>query len=91
LSRGHPEVTPYECIFKKKPYMGHLKVWGTKAYLHIPHQRRTVWKPKVKMVRVVGYDSSNSKLYRVYPDTHDVTDDEPTTDPDTDDDDDDCQ
>ncbi|CAG7637718.1 unnamed protein product [Allacma fusca] len=36
LDKLSPDITAYEAIFKKKPSVGHLRVFGCTAYAHIP-------------------------------------------------------
>ena len=34
------EKTPFECFHKRKPEIGHLKVFGCNSYVHVPEQKR---------------------------------------------------
>jgi transposase InsO family protein len=35
--------------------LGHLRVFGTECYVHVPKQKRRKWDPKSKLGRLVGY------------------------------------
>ena len=62
--------TPYEVIMNKKPDISHLRIFGSKAYVHIPKSNRNDKKfsSRAKVGVLVGYERGNS--YRVYlPDT----------------------
>jgi len=65
LNKQSQELTAYERIFKKKPDLTHVRVFGCQAYVHIPKEKRRVWDPKAKPSYLVGYDC-NSKKYRIY-------------------------
>jgi len=65
LDRQSPEVTAFERIFKRKPDLTHLRVFGSTAYVQIPKSARKVWDPKAKVCMLVGYDSLGRK-YRLY-------------------------
>lgn len=60
-----PNVTPYEQWFGKKPQLGHLKVFGTIGYAHIPKIHRKKWDPKAKQVFLVGFEPT-SKNFRLF-------------------------
>ncbi|MGH7239998.1 MAG: hypothetical protein ACREHG_08020, partial [Candidatus Saccharimonadales bacterium] len=62
---GASRLTPFEAWTGNKPSLGHLKVFGCKAYAHIPDQRRTKLDPKAVQCIFVGYAAS-SKAYRLY-------------------------
>ncbi|MCO5559755.1 hypothetical protein L7F22_013357 [Adiantum nelumboides] len=63
-------VTPEETFFDKKPDLGHLKVFGCIAYLHVPDELRTKLDPKKSIF--IGY-SLEQKGYKCYnPITHHV-------------------
>jgi len=53
--------TPYEIWTGRKSYLGHIRVFGSEAYVHVPKQLRKKWD---KMI-LVGYqgDSCNYRLY----------------------------
>ena len=58
-------MTPYECFYGKKPDVSHFKVFGCKAYMHVPKENRKKWDSKTKKCIFVGY-SVTSKGYRLY-------------------------
>ena len=58
--------TPYEKWFGRKPYLGHVKIFGTECFVQIPKQiGRKKWDPKAKKVHLVGYEPT-IKNYRLY-------------------------
>ena len=58
-------MTPYECFYGRKPDVSHFKVFGCKAYMHVPKENRKKWDSKTKKCIFVGY-SITSKGYRLY-------------------------
>lgn len=65
LDKQCPKKTAYEVIFGRKPYLGHLRVFGCTAYAHIPDEKRKVWSAKGKKYMLVGYDSESTN-YRLF-------------------------
>lgn len=61
----NPEITAYENWFGEKPQLGHVKVFGTIGYAHIPKIARKKWDQKAKEVHLVGYEPTQ-KNYRLY-------------------------
>ena len=59
------DCTPYELWHGKKPSLDHLRVFGCKAYVHIPDQKRSKLDAKSKPCVFIGY-SDISKAYRFY-------------------------
>jgi hypothetical protein len=47
--------TPLELWTGSCATIGHLRVFGTKCYVHIPKQKRHNWEQKSRLVRLVGY------------------------------------
>lgn len=48
--------TPYELLTGKKPDVSHLRVWGSSAYTHIPHQlRQGKFSAHRKVAIFIGY------------------------------------
>lgn len=61
--------TPFEIWTKKKPDVGHLRIFGSTAMVHVPKANRLKWDKKAIKHILVGYDE-NTKGYRCYnPDT----------------------
>jgi transposase InsO family protein len=57
--------TPYELWYGKKPNLQHLRVFGCKAYVHIPDQKRPKLDAKSLPCIFIGY-SDISKAYRFF-------------------------
>ena len=65
--------TPYELWNKRKPDLRHIRIFGSKAYVHIPKEKRTKWDACAKEGVLVGY-SESQKGYRIlHQDTNKVT------------------
>ena len=58
------DKTPYEMLYKKKPIVDHLRIFGCTAYVHIPKKSRRKLDIKAKKMVMVGY-SNESKAYRL--------------------------
>ena len=65
------ELTPYELMTGNRPDLGHLRVFGSKAYVHIPKQKRDKLDFKSYTGYMIGY-SLNSKGYRILCDDNTV-------------------
>ena len=62
------KCTPYQALHGRKPYIGHIRTWGCRAYAHIPKEaHRKKWDPHSRECILVGfYDSENVfKLYDI--------------------------
>ena len=57
--------TPFEAWYRKKPNVEHLKVFGCKAYAHIPKDERHKFDSKARKCVLLGYDDF-TKGYRLY-------------------------
>lgn len=65
--------TPYEAWNGRKPNLQHLRIFGTKAMVHVPKEQRKKWDPKCIKLTFLGYqkgvkgwrfiDPSNDKIY----------------------------
>ncbi|KMQ86807.1 retrovirus-related pol polyprotein from transposon tnt 1-94 [Lasius niger] len=55
-NRGIMSTTPYNEWYGKKPDVSHLRVFGAKAFVHIPNSFRRKMDPKAKKTVFVGYD-----------------------------------
>jgi hypothetical protein len=58
-------ATPWELFFNKQPDVSDLRVWGSKAYVHIPVEHRRKLDYKSEVGYMVGY-AANSKGWRVW-------------------------
>ena len=58
-------MTPFEAWMKKKPTVSHLRVFGCKAYAHVPKDERGKLDSKAKKCILVGY-GEDTKGYRLY-------------------------
>jgi len=56
--------TPYELWNGSKPDLSHLRVFGSKAYVHIPKEKRIKWDTHAEEGVLVSY-SETSKGYRI--------------------------
>lgn len=71
-NKKNSKQTPYELWFAEKPYLGHIKVFGTTGYMHIPKIGRKKWDAKAKKVHLVGFEAT-PKNFRLYdPETQKV-------------------
>ena len=58
-------ITPYESWHGKKPHVGHIRVWGCRAYAAVLKERRTKFDSKSRDCILVGfYDVEN--LYQLW-------------------------
>src|ERR1700761_4678577 len=57
--------TPYELWYGTVPDVSHFKVFGCKAYYHVPEHNRRKLDPKSKEVVFVGYEP-NTKGYTLW-------------------------
>ncbi|GBP85186.1 Retrovirus-related Pol polyprotein from transposon TNT 1-94 [Eumeta japonica] len=64
-SRVLAEVTPYEKWTGKKLNISYLKIFGSKAMVHVPKQNRLKWDRKSRALVFVGY-CENTKGYRFF-------------------------
>ena len=66
-SRSHEDKSPLEHWTGETPSIGHLRVFGSVTYMHIPGETRKKLDPRSRKCILVGYDESSSrKAYRVY-------------------------
>lgn len=57
-------MTTEEAQTGKKINLEHLRVFGSRGFVHVSKQKRTKWDPKSKEMIFVGY-CENSKAYRL--------------------------
>ena len=59
--------TPYSLWFKHKPNLGHLRVFGSIAYSHVPADKRKKLDPHTRKCIFTGYgESSGVKAYKLF-------------------------
>ena len=66
-SRSHNDISPMEHWTGKIPGVGHLRVFGATAWVHIPKERRQKLDPKSIKCILVGYEEDpGSRVSRLY-------------------------
>ena len=58
-------MTPFECLFNRKPIVSNLKVFGCVAYAHIPENMRNKLEEKSRKCVFVGYPEG-TKCFNLY-------------------------
>ena len=61
---GVDEITPYERLNKEKPTLSHLRIIGSRTWVHIPKEKRTKLDDRSWQGIFVGYDGTNQ--FRIY-------------------------
>ena len=56
--------TPEEMFTKKKPKIGHFRIFGCLTYSHVPSEKRTKLEATRERGIFVGYDET-SKAFRI--------------------------
>lgn len=59
------DTTPFELWTNRKPTLKHVRVFGSKAYMHVPDSQRTKLEPKSKKLILVGYENESTN-YRLF-------------------------
>ncbi|KAG2952674.1 hypothetical protein PC118_g25052 [Phytophthora cactorum] len=57
--------TPFEIVYKSKPSVKHMRVFGCRTYILTPKEKRLKWDPKARAGIFLGYEEV-SKAYRLY-------------------------
>ncbi|KAG2962656.1 hypothetical protein PC120_g27644 [Phytophthora cactorum] len=57
--------TPFEIVYKSKPSVKHMRVFGCRTYILTPKEKRFKWDPKARAGIFLGYEEV-SKAYRLY-------------------------
>ena len=57
--------TPFEIVYKSKPSVKHMRVFGCRAFILTPREKGLKWDPKAREGMFMGYEEA-SKAYRVY-------------------------
>ncbi|KAG2760792.1 hypothetical protein Pcac1_g27314 [Phytophthora cactorum] len=56
--------TPFEIVYKSKPSVKHMRVFGCRTYILTPKEKRLKWDPKARAGIFLGYEEV-SKAYRL--------------------------
>ena len=59
------DTSPYELLWKKKPSLGHMRVFGSRGYVYVESSRRKKFDAKAHRCIFLGY-AEGSKAYRVW-------------------------
>ncbi|KAG2891765.1 hypothetical protein PC114_g16900 [Phytophthora cactorum] len=57
--------TPFEIVYKAKPSVKHMRVFGCRTYILTSKEKRLKWDPKARAGLFLGYEEV-SKAYRLY-------------------------
>jgi len=59
--------TPYEKLHSQRPYLGHIRTWGCRAYAYVNSTKRKKWDSHSKECLLIGYYESENvfKLYDI--------------------------
>ncbi|KAG2876788.1 hypothetical protein PC115_g23527 [Phytophthora cactorum] len=57
--------TLFEIVYKSKPSVKHMRVFGCRTYILTPKEKRLKWDPKARAGLFLGYEEV-SKAYRLY-------------------------
>lgn len=69
LMKKHPDMTPNELFFGKKPSIAHLCIFGSPVFVHIPKPSRTKLDPRSEKCVPLSFNK-NAKAYRCYRTPH---------------------
>ncbi|OWY93883.1 Rve-domain-containing hypothetical protein, partial [Phytophthora megakarya] len=58
-------VTPFEVFWKQQPSLDHIRVFGSRGFMHVDKTLRTKWDSKAHKCMLLGY-AEHSKAYRVW-------------------------
>ena len=58
-------MTPYEAWFGQNPNVSNFRIFGTKAWVRIPSEKRKSFKSQGKECVIVGYGEEN-KGYKLF-------------------------
>ena len=64
-SPKHQDQTPFEIINGLRPSVKHMRVFGCRAFVLTPKEKRSKWDPKDQKGLFIGYEEV-SKAYRIY-------------------------
>ena len=58
---------PFEYWYKKKPDISHIKVFGSRVFVHVPDEKRRKLDPKATEGMMMGYLDESKSCYKVGP------------------------
>ena len=64
-TKKHPDMTPNELFFGKKPSIAHLRIFGSPVFAHISKTKGTKLDPRSEKCVLLSFDEA-SKAYRCY-------------------------
>lgn len=64
-TKRHPDKTPNELFFGKKPSIAHLRIFGSPVFAHISKRSRTKLEPRSEKCILLSFDE-NAKAYRCF-------------------------
>ncbi|OWZ11240.1 LOW QUALITY PROTEIN: polyprotein [Phytophthora megakarya] len=62
---AHSGTTPHELVYGVKPDLSHLRVFGSRGFIHVDKSLRSKWDSKAHSCISLGY-AAGSKAYRVW-------------------------
>ena len=66
-SHSHNDMAPLEYWTGKVPGVGHLRIFGSRTWVHVPKERRQKLDAKSVQCILVGYEeNAGSRVYRLY-------------------------
>jgi len=66
-SRSHGDISPLQHWTGQLPGIGHLRVFGSTTWVHVPKEKRLKLDPKSVKCLLIGYEEeTGSKIYRLY-------------------------
>ncbi|OWZ09924.1 polyprotein [Phytophthora megakarya] len=65
LNTARSNITPFEVFWKQQPSLDHIRVFGSRGFMHVDKTLRTKWDSKAHKCMLLGY-AEHSKAYRVW-------------------------
>jgi hypothetical protein len=59
------DASPFEVLWKKQPTFEHLRVFGSRGFMHVDKTLRSKWQSKAHKCMLLGY-AEHAKAYRVW-------------------------
>ncbi|KAG2767022.1 hypothetical protein PC111_g25091 [Phytophthora cactorum] len=61
--------TPFEIVYKSKPSVKHMRVFGCRTYILTPKEKRLKWDPKARAGLFLGYEEVSKVMEGVVGET----------------------